>query len=606
MADDIAQVVQIEMQGMTMAIKGTVQVAEWFMQAIKALMNYRGEKKEEKAEKKKKKQERRLEKAGEKRGIADIMKLSENIGVPQVVNVPEEHLQEFLELSTKNGARFCQLVDLDATDGKKPIFFPPQDLIIADNILKNFDEKDRMKLEQDKDKIEKEITELMEKSYDAAESEKVELGNRIDILNDEVVEIVDMRNDILQGNAMISFEEYLLLAKGTEFEKDPDKAISELEQGVELGKSLSISTCLQPIRYIGKIDNIELPIEKIYSFTEAVDNTFMKKEESVQIFVNAVNPEFMAIIITQKDAITIQIAEKDGKILKEVEVIGIKNRNARDIDDILCVQRDYGFSDNIVSYDSIVDAKKHMDSNIVHMNKKIYYYIPDFDLTIERDMWFDVRSGVVCSNYITTNSFGEKYEFSDQGISKINWNEGVLLQLLEKIGVLLDTPCRVFDNDEKLEAYLKYHNQVKPKSEENIEKISEKENEVFSSADAKVEIMYALSQDLKAMASATWDENKVEFIIPEDKLHISDGYLRAELDDGSAILFQAIHLKNVKDGKCYLSVGKNDEILLSPKLPDTDTVSLLQTSVANIEKFMKKKEQTDITPQDVKNRKGRK
>ena len=250
MADEIAQVIQIEMQGMTMAIKGTVQMAEWFMMAMKALMEYRGERKEEKMERKEKRQEQRLEKAGEKSKIADIIELSKD-GVPQVVEVPEKHLQRFLELSTRNGARFCQLVDFDATDGNKPVFFPPQDLIIANKIIQSLNEEDRIKLGKDRDGIEEKIAELTEKLLHAKGSEKAELEKEIDILDeslDELKEVIDTNSRIAEKGTVVSFQEYLSQAKGTEFEIDPDKAISELEKGVEIGKKFPLTDCLQPAR----------------------------------------------------------------------------------------------------------------------------------------------------------------------------------------------------------------------------------------------------------------------------------------------------------------------------------------------------------------------
>jgi len=490
MADEIAQVIQIEMQGMTMAIKGTVQMAEWFMMAMKALMEYRGERKEEKMERKEKRQEQRLEKAGEKSKIADIIELSKD-GVPQVVEVPEKHLQRFLELSTRNGARFCQLVDFDATDGNKPVFFPPQDLIIANKIIQSLNEEDRIKLGKDRDGIEEKIAELTEKLLHAKGSKKAELEKEIDILDeslDELKEVIDTNSRIAEKGTVVSFQEYLSQAKGTEFEIDPDKAISELEKGVEIGKKFPLTDCLQPAR------------------------------------------------------------------------------NA--------------------SYIKISGDKTHL-----------YYYIPISNSVIERVIWCDLEKNQISSNYrIITNS-GEKYEFFDRDITKAEWNEKILPQILEKAGAIEGTSCRVFNSEEKLNAYLKHHNQVKPKSEENIEKLREEGKEVFSSADAKAEIEYALSQDLKAMASATWDKDKVEFAFPEDKVTRSNGKLRAELEDGSAILFNGVQAEGVENGKCYFSVKQEDEVFLEKKSDDVNARPLIKTSVADIKESMKKQEQANAAQQ---------
>lgn len=499
MADEIAQVIQVEIQGMTMVIKGTVQMAEWFMMAMKALMDYRGEKKEEKIERKEKRQEKRLEKAGEKNKIADIIKLSKD-GTPQVVEVPEKYLQRFLELATKNGARFCQLVDFDVTDRNKPFFFPPQDLMIANKIIQSLNEEDRMRLNRDRTSIEEEIAELTEKLLYAKGSEKAELGKDIKILGEslgELKEVIDTSNRVAEKGAVISFQEYLSQAKGTDFEIDPDKAISELEKGVEIGKNFPLIDCLQPVR------------------------------------------------------------------------------NAHSL-------------------------KIHSDKS------HLYYYIPISNSVIERAVWYDVQKNQLCSSYTISTNSGEKYEFSDKDITKAEWNETILPKILNKAEAIEDTPCRVFDSEDKLEAYLKYHNQVKPKSEENIEKLHEEGKEVFSSADVKAEIEYALSQDMKAMASATWDKDKVEFAFPEDKVTRNNGKLRAELEDGSAILFHGVQAEGVENGKCYFSVNQNDEVFLEKRSDDVNDIPLIKTSVASIKESMKKQEQANAALQkDKAKRAGR-
>lgn len=488
MADEIAQVVQVEMQGMTMAIKGSVQMAEWFINAMKALMDYRSDKKGQRADRKAERKKKRIESPGEKGGIAEIMELSKGMGVPQVVNVPEKYLQEFLELATKNGARYCRLVDFDTNDGLKPLFFPPQDLVVVQEILKYVNEKAKNELNADKADVEDTIRELFEKFSYAEEGEKKELQKRIGMLEEAKDEMDDLlgKNELLvNGGAVMSFQDYLLQARGTEFEKDPDKAVSELEKGVEIGKEIPLAACLQPVRY----------------------------------------------------------ADNDSR----------------------------------------------------DMAQKTYYYISESDSVIERDTYYD--KGVAYSSFRVVAKSGEIYEVSDKNLTNTEWNEEMLPLFLNKIGALEHTKCRVFDSEEKLEAYLKYHNQVKPKSEENIGKLREEGKEVFSSADVRAEVDYALSQNLKARASATWYDYKIEFAIPQDKITISNGKLRAELEDGDAIIFLGIQAEGVENGKCYFTVGQNDEIFLEKRDDNAGDVSLVKTSAAAVKESMQRKEQANAALQ---------
>ena len=81
MADEIAQVCQMEIEGTTMVIKGSVKVISWLAQAIKALLQNAAE--------------RKTEHGGEKHDMRDIWKLSKD-GPPQVIQVDEKNLQTVL------------------------------------------------------------------------------------------------------------------------------------------------------------------------------------------------------------------------------------------------------------------------------------------------------------------------------------------------------------------------------------------------------------------------------------------------------------------------------------------------------------------------------
>lgn len=481
MADEIAQVCQVEINGVTMVVKGGVEVAAFLLKVFKALYNLNKEHKQKIEREEEKNRLNILRKPGEKESFKEIMELaSEQNGTPQCISVPEKKLEELKRMLEKNGVRYFQTVDFNPNDGKKPILIPPGDMVMAGPIIKSILEDYVQESEQRRGEYEDKIKDAEEKYKNASEEEKKVLEKDIENLtqaHDEVQKEIDGTVEILEKEEYcMSFQEYLAQSKGTDFEKDPDKAVTEYENGVEIGQKFPAKECMQPVR--------------------------------------------------------------DKGLMPE---------------------------------------------------SKLMFYLPDTGITITREFSLDDKDVVYC-HYSLKNDVGEIYEFTDKDITRKDWNEKVLPELLDKAEILETTPCRVFGKEESLIAYQQYHNQTKPKSEENIEKKKKADEESFSNADVKEKMEEAVLQSGKALASAPEKDNQISFEVETKRVTLQKGKLQVELDNGDAILFPDV--PDVRGGKhendrMTISIGRDDMLSLEgtekngslkkEKISPEEVIKMIQT-----------------------------
>ena len=448
MADEIAQVCQLEIEGTTMVLKGSVKVIAWLAQAVKAMLQGASD--------------RMTERKGQKRDMKAIWKLSKD-GPPQVIMIDENNLEAVLDAAKKAGLRWTMPPDFNSTDGKVPICLPPQDMALFSAIVQSSLQKDISKSQKIIDGYNKEIAELKEKLVDeeglSAEQKKA-INAKIENLEqarDEVTGILEGKKVMAGNGGIMSFQDYLATSVGTEFEKDPEKAMAEYAKGVDLGPSLAAKECLQPIR-----------------------------------------------------------------------------------------------------------------SKALMPDSEIRFYVPEMGVDITRR--FEVEGGMVYSTYSFKSESGEMHEFSDKGMTKAEWNARILPDMLDKAGILEDTPCRAFDSEEKLRAFEKYHNNIPLKSEENW---TENNSLGFSTAEAKQNIQFALEDKMKGMASAKVDENKVYIQLEADQLIQRDGKVSAQIGD-TLYQFGGVIPKAKADGTYTISVEKDSTVTVKKKGETEKQISALR------------------------------
>lgn len=100
--------------------------------------------------------------------------------------------------------------------------------------------------------------------------------------------------------------------------------------------------------------------KKTYSFTQAINLNSVKKNNGVHFIVNSRNPEYFAMIMTNENMISIRVIN-DTDILEEVTIPSLKNKKINGFDRLTYVQKKYGFSDELFSYENMEDVRNYVE-----------------------------------------------------------------------------------------------------------------------------------------------------------------------------------------------------------------------------------------------------
>lgn len=234
--DEIMQAAQIEVEGVKIFLKGSMQVISWLAKAISALLRVAKDK---------------IDHRGGERNLKQIIKLSEP-DIPQTIQVDEKYQKEFFELVKEKGLQYCKVVDFDLTDGKIPIMVPGNQMPAYATLLDAFMKRKISEEEAALNKVQSDIDELKEKLISADNKDipllETSLENKTQAKDELMIIHEESLRNYEEKNYAVPLESYLSSAKGTEFELDPDKAIAEYNQGVPMVRSQSVKDCMQPIR----------------------------------------------------------------------------------------------------------------------------------------------------------------------------------------------------------------------------------------------------------------------------------------------------------------------------------------------------------------------
>ena len=419
-ADEIAQVCELEVQGVKMVFKGSLEVIAFMARALKALINFSQRSYE-------KFNDISVNKKGNK-AFKDIVELS-NGAPPQALNIRETDFDEVIRLAEKQGLHYHIATDFIPNDGMMPILITPQEAPLWGQIYKAVAAQ---RLDEDKKSVsgyDKLIAEEKEKLNGEKDPGKiVKIQSKIENLEQakqEASKWVDYDEEVLnKDDVTMSFQNYLMSAKGTAFEKSPEVAMAEYEKGVEIGRTFSVKESFQPIR----------------------DQSLMP-------------------------------------------------------------------------------------------DTKLMFYVPEIGAVVTREFQQDEQTKLVHSNYYVKTENGEIFTCSDKDITKDKWNESVLPKLLDKAGILEGTECRAFNSEEKLQCFLKYHNKIESPAKKNIEAALSEGKEVFSSAEAKDEVINFVSEQSKGFASAAVTKEEYEITCDPKMLAKEKGKLKLILSDDESIVF---------------------------------------------------------------------
>ena len=278
MADEIAQVVEMEYKGAYYLFKGTKATIAMLAKAVKALMDHHHTK------------------YLNKEGNCDWKKMQEiSNGTPPILEFPKEMFEEkvvgtnwdgtvikksdFDLYCEKHELRYCMMPDLNPNDDYIPVAVPAQDVGIHKEQIKAVMER-RIITEEDKDKaLDEKIVAVKERIANATtEEEKKEAEEELAML----LEAKEQNQDLLKESKEkaehdneIDFAEYLKQGEGTLFETDPEKALQQ-DEACGIVREYTPYDCMWPVR---DEDHIPDSGELFYSQTTSDEKMHVIKRE---------------------------------------------------------------------------------------------------------------------------------------------------------------------------------------------------------------------------------------------------------------------------------------------------------------------------------------
>ncbi|MGI6502155.1 MAG: hypothetical protein ACOX1S_15005 [Anaerostipes sp.] len=278
MADEIAQVVEMEYKGAYYLFKGTKATIAMLAKAVKALMDHHHTS------------------YLNKEGNCDWKKMQEiSKGTPPILEFPKEMFEEKIVQTNrdgtvvrksdfdlyceKHGLRYCMMPDLNPNDDYIPVAVPAQDVGIHKEQIKAVMER-RIITEEDKDKaLDEKIVAAKERIANATtEEEKKEAEEEFTMLLDAKAQNQDLLKESkekAEHDNEIDFAEYLKQGEGTLFETDPEKALHQ-DEVCGIVREYTPYDCMWPVR---DEDHIPESGELFYSQTTSDEKIHMIKRE---------------------------------------------------------------------------------------------------------------------------------------------------------------------------------------------------------------------------------------------------------------------------------------------------------------------------------------
>ena len=275
MSDEISQVVEMEYKGIYYLFKGSYNTIATLIKAIKAVSEWHHKK--------------YLNKPGSctwqkiqetSEGTAPVLEIPKEMLEKTIKNpnlLGESYISPFELYCTQNGLRYCMMPDLNPFDDYIPVGVPSQDLSIHHEQMKAWMSRRKDAEESKNEEYEKKIQEKNEEIANARSEEEKEK------LEGELTELIEARNqnqnlleetkEKMSHDNTISFEEYLLQGKGTNFEKDPEKALA-MEEECGIIREFMPEDCMVPIRDENLVPDSK---ELYYSQQTADDELFTIK-----------------------------------------------------------------------------------------------------------------------------------------------------------------------------------------------------------------------------------------------------------------------------------------------------------------------------------------
>lgn len=255
MADEIAQVVEMEYKGVYYLFKGTKDVIAMMARMVKALHAWKNKK--------------YLEKPGNC-SWEKLQKVSN--GTPPILEFPKEMFEEKVIKVNSDGSvvkksdfdlycekydlRYCIMPDLNPNDDYIPVAVPSQDMGIHEEQIKAVMGR-RIKSEEEKvSEYDSKIRDMQEKILNTPnEKEKAKLEAELTMLKEGKEQsemLLSESKEKLEKDNVLDFAEYLKQGKGTLAEYDPQTALNE-ENVCGIVREYTPYECMWPVRDAGLV-----------------------------------------------------------------------------------------------------------------------------------------------------------------------------------------------------------------------------------------------------------------------------------------------------------------------------------------------------------------
>lgn len=100
--------------------------------------------------------------------------------------------------------------------------------------------------------------------------------------------------------------------------------------------------------------------KKTYSFSQAINLQSVKGENGYHIILNNEKSSYMAIVYSNDKSIRVQVVDRSGKLQRQAELPAVKGKTPEGYETIISLQKEYGFSDTMISVKNMEEAKEYM------------------------------------------------------------------------------------------------------------------------------------------------------------------------------------------------------------------------------------------------------
>ena len=288
MADEIAQVVDLEYKGIYYLLKGTKAMIASMVSAIKALHTW---------------QHKKWLEAPGSCSWQKIQEASEDMA--PILEFPKEMFEKSIDITNdksvkgkglispfeyycrQNGLRYCIMPDLNPYDDYIPVAVLSQDFGMHDEQIKSFMRKRVENEEAVNVDYDKKIEEAKGRLNTAqSEEEKEEIQKEIKGLEEgksQNENLLKESKEKMERNNVLEFAEYLKQGKGSCFEDNPDKAL-EQAQSCGVVKEFMADDCMYPIRDSGLVPDSK----EVFYNQKTSDDTLLTVKRSFEIDDNGV------------------------------------------------------------------------------------------------------------------------------------------------------------------------------------------------------------------------------------------------------------------------------------------------------------------------------